>query len=84
MFSSFYIYLVNLYLLILILYVLSLVLFTFSQLKYINSHLLCIRSRLKDTRREEAPPNNTPALTESSDMGIWVVDTSNQLYTRES
>ena len=39
---------------------------------------------VKDTHREKAPANKTPALTESSNMGIWVVRTSNQLFIRGS
>ena len=34
---------------------------------------------LKDTHREKAPSNKTQAVTKSMNMGIWVVDTSNQL-----
>ena len=37
---------------------------------------------LKDTHREKAPSNKTPALTKSRNMGIWVVGTSNQLFIR--
>ena len=40
------------------------------------------KTKLKDTHRKEAPSNKTPALTKSSDMGIWVVGTSNQLFIR--
>ena len=39
---------------------------------------------LKDTHREKAPSNKTPALTKSTNMGIWVVGTSNQLFIRGS
>ena len=38
----------------------------------------------KDTHREKAPSNKTPALTKSMDMGIWVVGISNQLFMRGS
>ena len=31
----------------------------------------------KDTHSEKAPSNKTPALTKSTNMGIWVVVTSN-------
>ena len=34
----------------------------------------------KDTHRENAPSNKTPLLTKSTNMGIWVVGTSNQLF----
>ena len=30
---------------------------------------------VKDTHREKALSNKTPALTKSTNMGIWVVDT---------
>ena len=45
--------------------------------------LLCIFF-LKDTHREKAPSNGTPALTKSTNMGIWVVGTTNQLFIRGS
>ena len=32
------------------------------------------------THREKAPSSKTPALTKSSNMGIWVVGISNKLY----
>ena len=35
---------------------------------------------LKDTHREKAPLNKTPALTKSTNMGIWVVGTTNPLF----
>ena len=35
---------------------------------------------IKDTHREKAPSNKTPALTESMNMDNWVVGTSNQLF----
>ena len=34
----------------------------------------------KDTHREKAASNKTPALTESMNMDIWVVGISNQLF----
>ena len=34
----------------------------------------------KDTHKEKAQSNKTLAHTESTNMGIWVVDTSNQLF----
>ena len=39
---------------------------------------------VKDTHREKAPSNKTPALTKSRNMDIWVVGTSNQLFIRGS
>ena len=38
----------------------------------------------KDTHKEKAPSNKTPALTKSTNMGIWVVGTTNQLFIRGS
>ena len=35
---------------------------------------------IKDTHWEKAPSNETPALTKSTNMGIWVVGTTNQLF----
>ena len=40
----------------------------------------CSRTSFKDTQREKAPSNKTPALSESMNMDIWVVSTSNQLF----
>ena len=40
--------------------------------------------QVKDTDRENAPSNKTPALTKSMNMGIWVVGTTNQLFIRGS
>ena len=39
---------------------------------------------LKDTRREKAPSNKTPALRISTNMGVWVVRALNQLLIRSS
>ena len=36
----------------------------------------------RDTHREKAPSNETPALTESTNMCIWVFGTTNQLFAR--
>ena len=41
-------------------------------------------SFLKDTHREKAQSNKTPAATKSRNMVIWVVGTSNQLFIRGS
>ena len=38
----------------------------------------------KDTHREEVPSNETPVLIKSTNMDIWVVGTTNQLFTRGS
>ena len=39
---------------------------------------------IKDTRREKAPSNKTPALTKSRNIIILVAVTSNQLFIRGS
>ena len=39
---------------------------------------------LKDTHREKAPSNETPAFTKNRNMGIWIVGTTNQLFMRDS
>ena len=41
-------------------------------------------SLLKDTRREKAPSNKTPAATKSTNVGIYVVGITNQLFIRGS
>ena len=38
----------------------------------------------KDTHTEKAPSNKTEALTKSTNMGIWEVCISNQLFLRGS
>ena len=38
----------------------------------------------KDTHKEKAPSNKTPALRKSTNMGVWAVVTLNQLFTRGS
>ena len=39
---------------------------------------------LKDTHREKVPSDKTSALTKSTNMGIWVVGITNQLFIRGS
>ena len=41
-----------------------------------------IKTPFKDTHREKAPSNKTPALTKSTNTSIWIVGTSNQLFIR--
>ena len=41
-------------------------------------------STIKDTHREKALSNKTLALTKSTNMVVWVADTSNQLFIRGS
>ena len=36
----------------------------------------------KDTPREKARSNKTPALRKSTNMGVWAVGTLNQLFIR--
>ena len=50
-----------------------------SQTIYINSYKL-----IKDSHREKALSNKTPALTKSANMGIWVFGKSNQIFIRDS
>ena len=38
------------------------------------------QKQIKDTHREKARSNKTPALTKSTNMGIWVFRTTNQLF----
>ena len=40
--------------------------------------------QFKDTGREKASSNITPAFTKSMNMDIWVVGTSYQLFIRSS
>ena len=39
---------------------------------------------IKDTHRETAPSNKTPALRKSTNMSLWAVGTLNQLFIRGS
>ena len=39
---------------------------------------------VNDIHWEKAPSNKTPRLTKSTNMGIWVIGTSNQLFLRGS
>ena len=39
---------------------------------------------LKDTHREKALSNRTPALRKSANMGVWAVGRLNQLFIRGS
>ena len=43
-----------------------------------------MQEKVKDTHWEKAPSNETPAFTKSTNMGIWVVGTTNQLFIRGS
>ena len=36
---------------------------------------------IRDTHREKASKNKTPTLLKSMNVDIWVVGTSNQLFT---
>ena len=40
----------------------------------------CEFFRVKDTHREKALSNKTPALRKSTNMGVWTVGTLNQLF----
>ena len=39
---------------------------------------------VKDTHREKAPSNKTPALRKSTNMDVWAAGTLNQLFIRDS
>ena len=43
--------------------------------------LMC-KCFIKDTHREKAQPNKTPALRKSTNMSVWAVGTLNQLFIR--
>ena len=45
---------------------------------------ICLNFKLEDTHREKAPSNKTPALTKSTNVGVWAVGTLNQLFIRGS
>ena len=45
---------------------------------------LFLKKILKDTHRDKAPSNETPALTKSINMSIWVVGTTSQVFIRGS
>ena len=49
-----------------------------------NGRQYDVTVRFKDTHREKVPSNKTPALTKSTNMGIWVVGTWNQGFIRGS
>ena len=42
-----------------------------------------IELSIKDTNWEKASSNETPGLTKSTNMSIWVVGTANQLFIRD-
>ena len=46
--------------------------------------MLSLNYDVKDTHRKKAPSNETPALTKSTNIGIWVVGTTSQLFIRGS
>ena len=39
---------------------------------------------IKDSHKEKVPPNKTPPLMESTNMGVWAVVTLSQLFIRGS
>ena len=47
-----------------------------------DRHRFC--SGFKDTHKEIALSNETSAFTEYTNMDIWVIGTSNQLFIRDS
>ena len=46
-----------------------------------QAKLFCIYC-IKNTHREKAPSNKTPALGKSTNMSVWAVGTLNQLFIR--
>ena len=40
--------------------------------------------KVKDTHREKAPSNETPAPKKSTNMGVWTFGTLNQLFIKDS
>ena len=52
----------------------------------LNTQLSLIKlfHQLKDTHKEKALSDETPALVKSINMGIWVVGTLNELFLRGS
>ena len=48
--------------------------------EHISVNTIRATTQIKDTHREKAPSNKTPALTESTHMGIRAVGTTNQLF----
>ena len=48
--------------------------------------VLCkwINNSLKDTNREKAPSNESPATRKSTNISVWAVGTLNQLFIRGS
>ena len=54
---------------------------------YFHTSLWCLkrfREGLKDTHREKASSNKTPALRKSTNMDVWAVGALNQLFIRGS
>ena len=44
---------------------------------------MLVKKAIKDTHREKAPSNRTPALMKSMNTAdIWIVGRSNQLFVR--
>ena len=41
-------------------------------------------TNVKDTHMEKVPSNKAPVLTKSTNMGIWIVGKSNQVFLRGS
>ena len=41
-----------------------------------------MKLNIMDIHKEKAPPNKTSALAKSTNMGIWIVGTLNQLFIR--
>ena len=55
-----------------------------SCLNRVREWAIQLKISFKDIHSVKAPSNKTPSLTKSTNMGIWVVGTSNQLFIRGS
>ena len=55
-----------------------------SCLNRVREWAIQLKISFKDIHSVKAPSNKTPSLTKSTNMGIWVVGTSNQLFVRGS
>ena len=56
--------------------------FIWHAFKHLNRLFVHFSNLLKDTHRQKAPSNKTPALKKSKNMGVWAVGTLNQLFIR--
>ena len=50
------------------------------KIQYFASIAMLALNFFKDTHKEKALPNQTPAVTKSMDTDIWFIGTSSQLF----